>query len=443
MANHKCKEIDMDRKKEKIATLFSHLYFQIIVCVLLGIIIGFIKPDWGVALKPVGDGFIKLIKMLLAPIIFGTLVVGVAKMGDMKEIGRVGIKALIYFEIVSTLALVIGLIVVNVVQPGVGMNVDPASIDTKSIAMYTSAAKHQDAVSFFMDIIPTSVGDAFVKGNMLQIILFALLFGLAVAFLHDKGKKEMAIKVIDSLLYGMFGIVRIVMWLAPLGAFGAMAFTVGQYGLGSLTSLGKLIASVYITSFVFIFFVLGAIAMYNRIPLWKFLMYIKEEILIALATCSTEAVLPRMMVKLEQLGCSKPVVGLVLPTGYAFNADGTAIYMTMAAIFIAQAMNIPLTIWDQLLVLGVLLFTSKGSAGVAGAGFITLAATLASMDKIPVAGMVILLGVDRFINEIRALVNVIGNGIATVTVARWEGAFDDKRAADVLDGKMGDLAVDT
>jgi Na+/H+-dicarboxylate symporter len=436
--------MDMDRKKGRIATLFSHLYFQVIFCVLLGIIIGVIKPDLGVALKPIGDGFIKLIKMLLAPIIFGTLVVGIAKMGDMKEMGRVGIKALIYFEIVSTLALIIGLIVVNVVQPGAGMNIDPASLDAKSIATYTSAAKHQDAVSFFMDIIPTSVGEAFVTGYMLQIILFALLFGLAVASLHDKVKKDMAIKVIDSLLYGMFGIVRMVMRLAPLGALGAMAFTVGKYGVGSLMPLVKLIASVYITSFVFIFFVLGAIAWYNRISLWKFLMYIKEEILIALATCSTEAVLPRMLIKMEQLGCSKSVVGLVLPTSYAFNADGTAIYMTMAAIFIAQAMNVPLTIWDQLLVLGVLLFTSKGSAGVAGAGFITLAATLASMDKIPVAGMVILLGVDRFINEVRALVNVIGNGIATVTVSRWEGAFDEKRATEVLDGKVIDLdlAVD-
>ena len=426
----------MDIKKSKAATVCGQLYFQVVVCVLLGILIGFIKPDWGVALKPVGDAFIKLIKMLLAPIIFGTLVIGIAKMGDMKEIGRVGVKALIYFEIVSTLALVIGMVVVNIWQPGVGMNIDAKSIDTSSIATYTSAAKQQGAVNFFMDMIPASVGDAFVKGNMLQIILFALLFGLAVSMLHDKEKKDMAIKVIDSLLHGMFGIVKMVMRLAPLGALGAMAFTVGKYGVGSLMQLVQLIICVYVTSFIFIVFVLGSIAWYNKISVWKFLVYIKEEILIALATCSTEAVLPRMLVKLEQLGCSKPVVGLVLPTGYAFNADGTAIYMTMAAIFIAQAMNIPLTIWDQLLLLGVLLFTSKGSAGVAGAGFITLAATLASMDSIPVAGMVILLGVDRFINEVRALTNVIGNGIATIAVARWEGAFDDKRASDVLNGRI-------
>jgi len=426
----------MSQKKGKLASLLGHLYFQVVICVILGIILGLVKPDWGEAMKPVGDGFIKLIKMLLAPIIFGTIVVGIAKMGNLKEVGRVGVKALIYFEIVSTLALVIGLIVVNVFQPGVGMNIDPANLDPKAIAAYTSAAKQQTTVGFFMDIIPASVGDAFVKGNMLQIILFALLFGLAVALLHDRSKKEMVINVIDSLLHGLFGIVAMVMKLAPLGAFGAMAFTVGKYGLGSLTSLGKLIMCVYITSTAFIVILLGAIAWMIGISLWKFLKFIREEIVITFATCSTEAVLPRMMAKLEHLGCSKPVVGLVLPTGYTFNADGTAIYMTMAAIFIAQAMNINLTIWDQLLVLGVLLFTSKGSAGVAGAGFVTLAATLASMDSIPVAGMVLLLGVDRFINEARAVTNLIGNGIATVAVAKWEGAFDKKRASDVLDGRI-------
>lgn len=424
----------MATTKGKLATLFGHLYFQVILCVFVGILVGVVKPEWGTALKPLGDAFIKLIKMLLAPIIFGTIVVGIAKMGNMKEIGRVGVKALIYFEIVSTLALVIGLVVVNVVQPGVGMNVDPANLDVKSIAAYTSAAKQQTAIGFFMDIIPTSIGDAFVKGSMLQIILFSLLFGLATALLGDSSKKQTVIDVIDSLLQSLFGIVKMVMKLAPLGALGAMAFTVGTYGLGSLLSLGQLIACVYITSIAFVFLLLGGIAWMNKISIWKFLKFIKEEIFITFATCSTEAVLPRMMVKLEQLGCSKPVVGLVLPTGYTFNADGTAIYMTMAAIFVAQATNIQLSLWDQLVVLGVLLFTSKGSAGVAGAGFVTLAATLASMDKIPVAGMVLLLGVDRFINEARAVTNLIGNGIATVVVARWEGAFDEKRASEVLNG---------
>jgi aerobic C4-dicarboxylate transport protein len=420
----------MARPKSKAATLFSHLYFQVVVAVLLGILIGYLKPHWGESLKPLGDGFIKLIKMLLAPIIFGTIVVGIAKMGNLKEVGRVGVKALVYFEIVSTLALVIGLVVVNVLKPGAGMNVDPATLDPKSLATYTSAAKSQDVVSFFMDIIPSSVIDAFARGTMLQVILFSVLFGLALAQLADRGK--LIVEVIDSALHGLFGIVRMIMRLAPLGAFGAMAFTVGTYGLGTLISFGRLMAGVYITSLIFIIGVLGGIARYNRVSLWKFLSYIKDEIVITFATCSTEAVLPQMMVKLEKLGCAKPVVGMVLPAGYTFNADGTSIYLTMAAIFVAQATNTHLTLRDQFIVLGVLVFTSKGSAGVAGAGFVTLAATLASMDKIPVAGMALLLGVDRFINEARAVTNLIGNGIATIVVARWEKAFDEKQAHAVL-----------
>ena len=430
----------MGKAKGKVATLFSHLYFQVILGVLLGIAIGFFSPGWGESLKPLGDAFIKLIKMLLAPIIFGTIVVGIAKMGNLKEVGRVGVKALVYFEIVSTLALIIGLVVVNVLKPGAGMNVDPATLDTKSLATYTSAARQQDAVSFFMDIIPSSVADAFVKGSMLQIILFSVLFGLALAQLPDRGK--VIVDVIDAILHGLFGIVRFIMRLAPLAALGGMAFTVGKYGLGTLGSYGKLMVGVYITSFAFVFIVLGAIARMSRVSLWKFLRFIKDEILVAFATCSTEAVLPRMMVKLEQLGCAKPVVGMVLPAGYTFNADGTSIYLTMAAIFVAQATNTSLTLWDQLIVLGVLLFTSKGSAGVAGAGFVTLAATLASMDKIPVAGMVLLLGVDRFINEARAVTNLIGNGIATITVARWEKAFDAKQATAVLNGEVSELQTE-
>jgi DAACS family dicarboxylate/amino acid:cation (Na+ or H+) symporter/aerobic C4-dicarboxylate transport protein len=370
--------------------------------------------------------------MVLAPIIFGTIVVGIAKMGNLKEVGRVGIKALIYFEIVSTLALVIGLIVVNVLKPGAGMNVNPTTLDTQSLASYTSAVKSTDAVSFFMDIIPTSIADAFVKGSMLQVLFFSVLFGLALTQLPDRGK--MIVDVIDSALHGLFGIVRFIMRLAPLAALGAMAFTIGKYGLGTLISFGKLIGCVYLASFIFVVVVLGSIARMNHISLWKFLKFIKDEIFIVFATVSTEAVLPQMMLKLEQLGCAKPVVGLVLPTGYTFNADGTAIYLTMGAIFVAQATNTPLTLWDQLVVLGVLLFMSKGSAGVAGAGFVTLTATLASMDKIPVAGMVLLLGVDRFINEARAVTNLIGNGIATITVARWEKAFDEQQATAILNG---------
>jgi aerobic C4-dicarboxylate transport protein len=391
-----------------------------------------VKPEWGAALKPLGDAFIKLIKMLLAPVIFGTIVVGIAKMGSIKEVGRVGVKALIYFEVVSTLALVIGLVVVNVLQPGAGMNIDVSILDTKQLETYTTAAKSQGAVDFFLDMIPSSVGEAFVKGNMLQIILFSVLFGIALA--QVPSKTEPLIHFIDALLQGLFGIVRMVMKLAPLGAFGAMAFTVGKYGVASLASLGQLMAAVYVTSFLFIVVVLGTIARLSHFSLWRLLKYIKDEIVVTFATCSTEAVLPRMLEKLEKLGCSKPVVGMVLPAGYTFNADGTSIYLTMAAIFLAQATNTPLTIGDQLLVLGVLLFTSKGSAGVAGAGFVTLAATLASLDKIPVAGLALLLGVDRFINEARAVTNLIGNGVATIVVAKWEKSFDEQRARAVLDG---------
>ena len=430
----------MDKPKGKRTSLFSQLYFQVLLGTLLGIAVGYFNPGLGESLKPLGDGFIKLIKMLLAPIIFGTVVTGIAKIGNLKEVGRVGLKALVYFEIVSTMALAIGLVVVNVLQPGVGMNIDASTLDTKSLATYTTAAKSQDAVSFFMNIIPASFADAFVQGNMLQIILISVLFGLALAQLPDRGK--VIVDVFDSILHGFFGIVRMVMRLAPLAAFGAMAFTVGKYGLGTLSSFGKLIGCVYLTSLVFVFVILGVIARMNRISLWKFLKFIKDEILIVFATASSEAVLPRMMVKLEQLGCAKPVVGMVLPAGYTFNADGSSIYLTMGAIFVAQATNTPLTLRDQLIVLAVCLFTSKGSAGVAGAGFVALAATLASMDKIPVAGLVLLVGIDRFVNEARAVTNLIGNGIATIVVARWEKAFDEKQAAAVLDGKVNDLAGD-
>ncbi len=423
----------LDKVKSRIITLFSHLYFQVILGALFGVAIGYCHPALGESLKPLGDGFIKLIKMLLAPIIFGTIVVGIAKMGSLKEVGRVGIKALIYFEIVSTLALAIGLVVVNVLKPGAGMNMDPALLDTQAITTYTTAAQQQGVASFIMNIIPSSVADAFVEGNMLQIILFSVLFGLALAQLADRGKA--IVDVIDSILQGLFGIVRFIMRLAPLAALGAMAFTIGKYGVGTLGSFGKLIGDVYLTSLIFILLVLGTISRLNRVPLWKFLNYIKDEILITFATASTEAVLPRMMVKLEQLGCARPVVGLVLPAGYTFNADGTSIYLTMGAIFIAQATNTPLTLGEQLTILAVCLFTSKGSAGVAGAGFIALAATLASMNKIPVAGLVLLVGIDRFVNSARAVTNLIGNGIATIVVARWEKAFDRQQADTVLNGE--------
>jgi Na+/H+-dicarboxylate symporter len=430
----------MGKTKGKTTGIFGQLYFQVLLGFLLGIAVGYFCPGYAESLKPFADGFIKLIKMLLAPIIFGTVVVGIAKMGSLKEVGRVGFKALVYFEIVSTLALAIGLVVVNVMQPGVGMNIDPSTLDAKSLTTYTTAAKQQDIVSFFMNIIPSSVADAFVQGNMLQIILISVLFGLALAQLPDRGK--VIVEVFDSVLHGLFGIVRFVMHLAPLAAFGAMAFTIGKYGVSTLGPFGKLICSVYLTSAIFIFLVLGIIAWMNRISLWKYLKFFKDEILITFATASSEAVLPRMMVKLEQLGCAKPVVGLVLPAGYTFNADGSSIYLTMGAIFVAQATNTPLTLGEQLAVLAVCLFTSKGSAGVAGAGFIALAATLASMDKIPVTGLVLLLGIDRFVNAARAVTNLIGNGIATIVVARWEKAFDENRAEAMLDGASDELPAE-
>jgi len=422
----------MEKASRRTARLFRNLFFQIVLGVLIGVLIGALKPAWGESLKPLGDGFIKLIKMLLAPIIFGTIVTGIAKMGSLKEVGRVGVKALVYFQVVSMLALVMGLVVANVLRPGAGMSIDPATLDAGSVASYTTAAKSPGAAGFLLDIIPSSVGDVFVGGNMLPVILFSVLFGLALTQLPERG--GLIVAVIESALHGLFGIVRMIMWLAPLGALGAMAFTVGKYGLASLAPLGWLIGGVYFTSLIFIVLVLGPIARASRVSLWKFLRYIKDELAIVFATSSTEAVLPQMMARLEDLGCAKPVVGMVLPTGYTFNADGTSIYLTMAAMFVAQATNTHLSMGDQMLLVGVLMLTSKGSAGVAGAGFVTLAATLASMNKIPLAGMALLLGVDRFVNQARAVTNLIGNGVATIVVSRWEKAFDEKQANAVLNG---------
>jgi Na+/H+-dicarboxylate symporter len=412
---------------------YRHLYFQVLLGFALGVALGYFFPATADYLKPLADAFIKLIRMLLAPIIFGTIVVGIAQMGNLKEVGRVGLKALIYFEIVTSLALVIGLVVVNVVHPGAGMNVDAATLDAKPLAGFATAAKEQTVTSFFMNIIPTSIADAFVSGNMLQVIFLSVLFGLALGRLPNRGQP--VVDVIDTMLHGLFQIVHAIMYLAPLAAMGAMAFTVGKFGAGSLGSYVRLIASLYITSAAFVFIVLGLSARLGGISLWKFLLYIRDEILITFATASTETVFPRMVEKLERMGCAKPVVGLVLPTGYTFNAAGGCIYMTMAAIFLAQATNTQLTLGDQIVILLVCLFTSKGSAGVAGAAFIALAATLSSMDKIPVASLVLLLGVDRFLNEARAVTNVIGNGIATVVVARWEKALDLKQAVAVLNGE--------
>lgn len=407
---------------QRFKKLASTLYIQVIIGLAAGILLGYFYPDIGVELKPLGDLFIKLIKMLLAPIIFASVVVGIARMGSVRETGRVGAKAMLYFEICSTLSLAFSLIVVNLMKPGVGMNIDPTHIDTASIKSYTLAAQHHTTLEFLMNIVPNSVVGAFAQGDMLQIILFSLLFSFALNRLGSKVTP--LIDGLDMFLHGMFGVVRIVMHLAPIGAFGGIAFTIAKYGIGTLNSFAELMAAVYLTCILFVVLVLGTVMRYCRVPLWGFLKYIKDEILIVLGTASTEAVLPQMMQKMEAMGCQKKVVGLVLPTGYTFNADGTAIYLAMAAIFIAQATNIDLTIWEQLGILGVMMLTSKGSAGVAGAGFVALAATLASMHKIPLSGLVLLVGIDRFLNEARAVTNLIGNGVATIAVARWEGALD-------------------
>ncbi|WP_330215229.1 C4-dicarboxylate transporter DctA [Pseudomonas sp. AM8] len=402
---------------------YSQLYVQVLIGIVIGAAIGHFEPQFGAKLQPFADGFIKLIKMLLAPIIFGTVVVGIAKMGSIKEVGRIGVKALLYFEILSTIALVIGLIVVNVVKPGAGMNINATTLDASAIAKYSQAASEQGGtIDFFLNIIPSTFIGAFSNGVMLQVILISVLMGIALVQMGDTSKP--LINTIDLFLQGLFKIVAMVMRLAPIGAGAGMAFTIGKYGIGTLLSLGQLLVALYITTLIFIVVVLGTVARWSGMPLMQFLRYFKDEILITLGTCSTEAVLPRMMVKLEKLGCKKSVVGMVLPTGYAFNADGTCIYLTMAAIFIAQATNTPLTFMDQMILLGVFLLTSKGSAGVAGAGFITLAATLTTIHSIPLVGLVLLLGIDRFLNEARAVTNLIGNGIGTIAIAKWDNSFD-------------------
>lgn len=407
-------------------SILGKLYVQVLIGVAAGVMLGVFWPDIGTDLKPLGDAFIKLIKMVFAPIIFATVVLGIAKMENMKELGRVGARALIYFEVLSTFALILGLLVVNFVKPGAGMNVDAAHLDASSIAGYTSAAQGGDGITeFLMKIIPASITDAFAQNQILPILLFSTLFGIALAHLGPRGKPM--VDVLESFSHGMFHIVGMIMRLAPLAAFGAMAFTIGKYGLGSIVSLGKLVATMYVTCFLFVVVVLGLIARLSGFSLWKFLKYLKEELFTVLGTSSSESVVPQLMNKLEKAGVSKPVVGLVIPSGLTFNPDGQCIYYTMAAIFIAQATNTPLTLMDQLIVLGVLLLTSKGSAGVTGSGFITLAATLATMDKIPVAGMVLLLGVDRFMSEARAITNTIGNAVGTMAIAKWVGALDKKQ----------------
>jgi aerobic C4-dicarboxylate transport protein len=417
---------------QKPRRFFHTLYFRVVVGIALGVALGAFYPSLGEQMKPLGDGFIKLIKMVIAPIIFLTVVVGIASIGDMKKLGRVGLKALVYFEVVSTIALVIGLIVVRTFQPGVGINATPESLNTGAVQQYTTQQK--TVVEHILHIIPDTIFGAFAEGDILQVLLIAILFGVALVIFGERGKP--LVKAFDSISHVLFGIIAIIMKAAPVGAFGAMAFTIGKYGVKTLLPLGKLMLCVYLTSAFFVFVVLGAIARLHKFSLWKFMDYIKEEILIVLGTSSSESALPRMMVKLERLGCAKSVVGLVIPSGYSFNLDGTAIYLTIAALFVAQATNTQLSLYQELEILLILMLTSKGAAAVTGGGFITLAATLSSVGTIPVAGIALLLGVDRFMSEMRSITNLIGNGVATVVISKWENEFDDERAARVLNGEI-------
>jgi aerobic C4-dicarboxylate transport protein len=413
--------------------LYRSLYFQVIVAIVLGALLGNFYPETGAAMKPLGDGFIKLIKMIIAPIIFCTVVIGIAGMEDMKKVGKTGGLALLYFEIVSTIALIVGLTIVNVVKPGVGMNIDPATLDTKSVAAYTKPGAMQSTEEFLMNIIPNTVVDAFARGEILQVLLFAVLFGFALHRFGGRG--TLVFDVVEKTSHVLFTIVGFIMRVAPLGAFGAMAFTIGKYGVASLLSLGKLMGTFYLTCLIFILVVLGIIARLHGFSVLKFIRYIKEELLIVLGTSSSESVLPRMIAKMENLGVKKSTVGLVIPTGYSFNLDGTSIYLTMAAVFVAQATNTEMTVLQQLTLLGVLLLTSKGAAGVTGSGFIVLAATLSAVGHVPVAGLALILGIDRFMSEARALTNLIGNGVATVVVGKWCGELDVARMRRVLDNE--------
>jgi aerobic C4-dicarboxylate transport protein len=402
----------------------------VLIAIAIGVTLGYFAPDVAASMEWLGKGFIKLIKMLIAPVIFCTVVTGIAGMENMKAVGKTGVLALVYFEVVSTLALIVGLVIVNVVQPGAGMNVDVSTLDAKAVESYTHAAEQQSVVDFLLNVIPTTLVDAFAKGDILQVLLVSVLFGFALHAVGERGR--MVYDFIDRFSQVLFRIVGFVMRLAPIGAFGAMAFTIGKYGIGTLKSLGLLMACFYATCLVFIFVVLGIIARVHGFSILRFVRYLRDELLIVLGTSSSESVLPRMLAKMENAGCAKPVVGLVIPTGYSFNLDGTSIYLTMAAVFIAQATNTPLTLLHQLTLLAVLLLTSKGAAGVTGSGFIVLAATLSALGTLPATAVALILGIDRFMSEARALTNLVGNGVATVVVAKWCGALDEQRLQQEL-----------
>ncbi|WOE40510.1 dicarboxylate/amino acid:cation symporter [Acinetobacter chinensis] len=424
--------------------IYKSLYFQVIIAIIAGVLVGHYSPSGtqiingaeqyvpgiGEQLKPLGDAFIKLIKMIIAPVIFCTVVSGIAGMESMKSVGKTGGIALMYFEIVSTFALLIGLIVINIWKPGTGMNIDPATLDQGGISKYVASGESQSTMDFLMNIIPNTVVGAFAEGEILQVLLFALLFGFALHQLGDTGKP--VLKFIDQVSHVFFNIVNMIMKLAPIGAFGAMAFTIGKYGIGSLAQLGELIICFYITCVLFIFLVLGTISRICGFSILKMIRMIREELLIVLGTSSSESVLPRMLKKLEIAGCEKSVVGLVIPTGYSFNLDGTSIYLTMAAIFIAQATNTQLDVSHQITLLLVLLISSKGAAGVTGSGFIVMAATLSAVGHIPVAGLALILGIDRFMSEARALTNLVGNSLATIVVAKWVGKLDTEKLNEAL-----------
>ncbi|MDQ0456429.1 dicarboxylate/amino acid:cation symporter [Rhizobium paknamense] len=413
---------------------YRHLYFQVLVAIVAGILLGHYYPSTGESLKPLGDAFIKLVKMIIAPVIFLTVATGIAGMTDLKKVGRVAGKAMIYFLVFSTLALIVGMIVSNVVQPGAGMHIDPATLDGKAVATYAQKAHDSTITGFLMNIIPDTIVGAFAQGDILQVLFFSVLFGISLAIVGDAGKP--VVDFLQAVMAPIFKLVAILMKAAPIGAFGAMAFTIGKYGIGSVTNLAFLIGTFYVTSLLFVLVVLGAVARYNGFSILALIRYIKEELLLVLGTSSSEAALPGLMAKMERAGCKRSVVGLVIPTGYSFNLDGTNIYMTLAALFIAQATDIHLSLGDQILLLLVAMLSSKGAAGITGAGFITLAATLSVVPSVPVAGMALILGIDRFMSECRALTNFVGNAVATIVVARWENELDQTKFRAAMAGEL-------
>jgi len=416
--------------------LYKSLYFQVLVAVALGVLVGWLWPAVGASLKPLGDGFIKLVKMIITPVIFLTVVTGIAGMRDLGAFGRIAAKALGYFIVVSTLALAVGLIVANTVRPGAGLNVDPASLDTSKVAIYVSEARETSVTGFLLNIIPDTMFSAFTSGEILQVLLVSILFGVALAMLGDRGDRLLdALRTVTAVV---FRVVRILMYAAPIGAFGAMAFTIGQYGIGTLANLAELIVTFYATALLFVLVVLGLIARAAGFSIFSLIRYIKDELLLVLGTSSSESAMPLLMEKLEAAGVPKPIVGLVVPAGYSFNLDGTNIYMSLAALFIAQATNIHLTFGQEMLLMAVAVLSSKGAAGVTGSGFIVLAATLSVVPAIPVAGMALILGVDRFMSECRSLTNIVGNAVATIVVGRWEGAVDMARLRQVLATASGE-----